>query len=368
MQGALYYPLIGVPDTAWWTRVMLYWDSVATIVPRAYVNNPARHLPYTLDLIQNGLLHQVLPEESGRDLGRNFENYLDRLSPREIDRRRAEYAKGNGTRIHRDKWLTYAAGLAEVESLGLANDLHGPEEWIWVEATTAAEFMAALALSLCESGGRRDGWRSQEMNSCETWVPTTDSPPAVSALLAGLVPVRNQNDAGPPIHLRVRGELQVAEVRSHLLERLLPVPDGRLSVDEILRFRRRHGGALPELRRFLESRIDEAISIPDPVLRARFMDRIDDEVNQRTEEAVCYLRASGIRRISQSSLLRIFKFIPGLKDPIETAQDLAQSLRRDAALETAPLAYLAFARATFAREQGYRVDPMTGRPLLESVL
>jgi len=98
------------------------------------------------------------------------------------------------------------------------------------------------------------------------------------------------------------------------------------------------------------------------------MDRIDDEVNQRTEEAVCYLRASGIRRISQSSLLRIFKFIPGLKDPIETAQDLAQSLRRDAALETAPLAYLAFARATFAREQGYRVDPMTGRPLLESVL
>lgn len=98
------------------------------------------------------------------------------------------------------------------------------------------------------------------------------------------------------------------------------------------------------------------------------MDRIEDEVNQRTEEAVGHLRASGIRRISQSTLLRVFKFIPGLKDPIETAQDLAQNLRRDAALEAAPLAYLAFAHATFAREQEYRVDPMTGRPLLESVL
>jgi hypothetical protein len=368
MQGALYYPFIGVPDTAWWTRVMLYWDSVATIVPRAYVNNPARHLPYTLALIQNGLLHQVLPEESGHGLGLNFGKYLDRLSSGEIDRRRAEYAKGNAARIHRDKWLTYSAGLVEVEHLGLANGLRDPEEWIWIEATTAAEFMAALALSLCESGGRREGWRSQEMNSCETWIPTTDSPPAVSALLAGLVPVRDQNEAGPAVRLRVRGELQVAEVRSRLLERLLPVPEGQLPVEEILRFRRKHGGALPELRRFLEAKIDEAMSIPDPVFRARFMDRIDDEVNQRTEEAVRYLRSSGVRRISQSSLLRVLKFIPGLKDPIETAQELAQNLRRDAALETAPLAYLAFARATFAREQEYRVDPMTGRPLLESIL
>lgn len=368
MQGALYYPFIGVPDTAWWTRVMLYWDSVATIVPRAYVENPTRHLPHTLALIENGLLHQVLPEESGHSLGQNFKNYLDRLRPREIDRRRSEYAKGNATRVHRDKWLTYSAGLAEVESLGLATRLGGREEWIWIEATTAAEFMAALALSLCESGGRRDGWRSQEMNSCETWVPTTDSPPAVSALLAGLAPVRDQNDAGPPIHLRVHGELQVAEVRSRLLERLLPVPEEPLPTNDILRFRRKHGGALPELRRFLESKIDEAMSIPDPVFRARFMDRIDDEVHQRTEEAIRYLHESGIRRISKSSILRVFKFIPGLKDPIETAQDLAQNLRRDAALEAAPLAYLAFARATFAPEQKYRVDPMTGRPLLELVL
>jgi hypothetical protein len=313
-------------------------------------------------------LYQVLPEESGHGLERNFENYLHRLRPQEIDRRRAEYAKGNATRIHRDKWLTYASGLAEVERLGLAKDLHEPEGWIWVEATTAAEFMAALALSLCESGGRRDGWRSQEMNSCETWVPTTDSPPALSALLVGLTPARDQNFGVPPVRLRVQGELQVVEVRSHLLERLLPVPEGRLSVDDILRFRQRHGEALPELRRFLEAKIDEAISIPDPVFRARFIDRLDDEVNQRTEEAVEYLRASGIRRVSQSTLLRVFKFIPGLRDPIETAQDLAQNLRRDATLEATPIAYLAFARATFAREQEYRVDPMTGRPLLESVL
>jgi hypothetical protein len=31
MQGALYFPYIGVPKTAWWTRTMLYWDNVATI-------------------------------------------------------------------------------------------------------------------------------------------------------------------------------------------------------------------------------------------------------------------------------------------------------------------------------------------------
>ncbi len=345
---------------------MLYWDSVATIVPSAYVHNPALHQPHTLALIRNGLLHQVLPDESGHTLGTNFQRYLNRLDSSEIDRRRAEYTKGNVTRIHRDKWLTYAAGLVEVKRLGLADMLRDPREWIWVEATTAAEFMAALALSLCESGGRRDGWRSQEMNSCETWVPTTDSPPAVSALLAGLVPVPNQDDVNSPIRLRVQGELRVADVRSRLLERLLPVPQDPLSEKEILRFRRRHGGALPELRRFLEAKIDEAMSIADPVFRGRFMDRIEDEVHQRTEEAIGYLRSSGIRRISPSSLLRVFKFIPGFKDPIETAQELAQNLRRDAALETAPLAYLAFARATFARDQEYRVNPTTGIPLLET--
>jgi hypothetical protein len=32
VQGALYFPYIGVPDTAWWTRTVLYWDHVATIV------------------------------------------------------------------------------------------------------------------------------------------------------------------------------------------------------------------------------------------------------------------------------------------------------------------------------------------------
>ena len=346
---------------------MLYWDSVATIVPRPYLDDPTRHPPYTLELIQNGLLYQVFPDESGHALQRNFENYLRRLDPTEIERRRSEYAKGNVTRLHRDKWLTYSSGLDEVERLGLASNLRDREEWIWVEAATAAEFMAALALSLCESAGRRGGWRSQEMNSCEKWVPTTDFPPALSALLAGLAPVRDHDVAGSPVHLRVRGELQVVEVRSHLLERLLPVPEHGLPIEDVLRFRRKHGGALPELRRFLETKIDEAISITDPVFRARFMDRIEDEVDQRTEEAVGYLNDSGIRRISQSTLLRVCKFIPGLKDPIETAQDLAQNLRRDAALEAAPLAYLAFAHATFAREQTYRLDPRTGRPLLESI-
>src|SRR5215510_8923818 len=78
VQGALYFPLIRVPDTAWWTRTMLYWDNVATIVPREFIGNPQLHRPYTLQLIRAGLLHQVFPDDAGSGLAIHFEAYLHR--------------------------------------------------------------------------------------------------------------------------------------------------------------------------------------------------------------------------------------------------------------------------------------------------
>src|SRR5690348_8532661 len=115
MQGALYFPFIGVPETAWWTRTLLYWDDVATIVPDSFLRMPDLHDPYTLELIQADLLYQASPHEAGESLGRNFRRFLNALPVREIDRRRQEFALGNVTRVHSDKWLTYMGGLEEVQ-------------------------------------------------------------------------------------------------------------------------------------------------------------------------------------------------------------------------------------------------------------
>ena len=124
MQGSLYFPFIEVPSTAWWTRVMLYWDNVGTIVPYAYIRSPELHDQYTLELIRAGLVLQVLPDDAGSSLGINFGRYLELLSGPEIDRRRRGFTAGNFTRVHSDKWLTYMGGLQKVQHLGLATPAH----------------------------------------------------------------------------------------------------------------------------------------------------------------------------------------------------------------------------------------------------
>lgn len=37
--AALYYPYIKVPESDWFTRVLLYWDVVGAIVPYEYVSS-----------------------------------------------------------------------------------------------------------------------------------------------------------------------------------------------------------------------------------------------------------------------------------------------------------------------------------------
>ncbi len=347
---------------------MLYWDNVGTIVPDPYIQDPELHSQYTLELIRAGLLHQVLPQNAGNSLEKNFGRYLHLLSGQEIDRRRRNFISGHTALVSRDKWLTYRGGLREIQRLGLA----APEtftksgSWIPVEAATAQEFMAALALSLCETAGVR-GWRSSDRNISEIWVPTTNRSGAIHALLAGLEPVPDDFFDAERSHIRIQGEMRAVEVRTHLMERLLPVPETTVPVSKLIEFRNKHGDLLPAFRRYLESKIDESLMIPDPILRSRFMDRIEDELLERSQEAEVYLQELGLERISRSSLLRILKFIPVLKDPIETAQDLAESLRTSQGLEAEPLAYLAFAHVTFTPPvQVYRVDPTTGRPLIEA--
>src|SRR5207244_3888431 len=104
--------------------------------------------------------------------------------------------------------MAYAGGLKEVASLGLAvsDNPWSRGGWILVEAATAAEFMAALALSLCESAGER-GWRYSDRDSAETWVPATDTPPAIRALMAGLEPVPTALAKPDRVHMRIRGEI-----------------------------------------------------------------------------------------------------------------------------------------------------------------
>ncbi|WP_203711427.1 DUF6236 family protein [Asanoa siamensis] len=238
------------------------------------------------------------------------------------------------------------------------------DDWIAVEQTTANEFMAALTLAVREELDRDH--RFNQPNQRMTWVPTTDLAEAVQALLAGLRAATPADDDAR-LRLRVSGELAAAEIRTELLRDLLPVPTEPLPASKIFEFRRKHGSLLPDLRRHLESKIDEALAIEDEILRFRLLDRVRDQLEDQVSEAETYLRELSLKRISRSSILKILTFVPFLKDPIEAGQDLAESARTNPAFDAEPLAYLAFARTAFAPGQRLVADDSARATLVEAL-
>jgi hypothetical protein len=57
----LYFPYIRVPGNEWFTRVLLYWDEVGSIVPSEYIYRPESLGTYMRELVQAQLVRQVLP-------------------------------------------------------------------------------------------------------------------------------------------------------------------------------------------------------------------------------------------------------------------------------------------------------------------
>jgi hypothetical protein len=159
----------------------------------------------------------------------------------------------------------------------------------------------------------------------------------------------------------------VSTLRTLVLADLLPVPDGPVPVDAVVRFRRRHGALLPQLRQHLEQRLEEALLVPDEDIRMRRLDRIIDDGRERIEQATAYLREAGLRRLTRSTLLSLVKLVPGVAGPVDAARDLAGAVQTQSGFEAEPLAYLAFAHERFAPRPEYAVDPHTGTPLAARV-
>jgi hypothetical protein len=174
------------------------------------------------------------------------------------------------------------------------------------------------------------------------WVPTTDIEMAAQALVDGL-----SLDGEDPLCLRIQGYQVTDDVRLGFLERFLPVPVEPVPVDSILSFRRKHGDLLPDLRRYLENEFDAVLTIGDPSLRQRHLDRLEDEMDQRLEQARAYMNETLQRRVGSSKLLRWAKAVPVVGNTAGAVQDVAESLVTQGEFETEPLAYLAFAHLEF---------------------
>jgi hypothetical protein len=59
--SVLYYPYNRVPDNDWFTRVLLYWDTVGSIVPHEHIGSPEKLGPHMHSLPTEGLMKQITP-------------------------------------------------------------------------------------------------------------------------------------------------------------------------------------------------------------------------------------------------------------------------------------------------------------------
>ena len=152
--NVLYFPTISVPGSAWFTRMLLYWDTVGTIIPAEFMHHPEKLGEQTRSLLEAELLTAVIPRMHLYKIpafDKSFAKYLENLGP-ELDRRRRSFDSGKTTEVHAEK-----VGAVEdvMRSFGLCRGCNDPHysQWYFVERKTASDFMAYLAASLRQTAG-----------------------------------------------------------------------------------------------------------------------------------------------------------------------------------------------------------------------
>jgi hypothetical protein len=321
MDGVVYYPYISVPESAWFTRAVLYWDTVGTIVPDEWTYTPERLGEYTRELVQRGIVTQLLPSYADlAGFARRFAEYVSNLQRDEVARRRTDFSAGVAEQIHRDK------GPPDVFLYLKGMDLCAEDgEWWRVERKTSSDYMAGLALALSIPGSnivQFDPWSRNSSAVPETvhMVPVTDQAHSLLPLLTGTVEV-------PHLALRERAEGQnmIGRVQAMVLEQLFPAPAIAVPPSEIERFRDRHSGLLSEFRRNLEQRVDEIFKLGTAWQRRRALDRLESEFQHAIREIEAYMAESRFGKVARSPWTALIGIIPGL-DRITAAAKAAADI------------------------------------------
>ena len=60
----IYFPYIRVPNNEWFTRTLLFWDNIGSIVPMEFMRNREQLGPYMNNLIKEKLVTPIIPAGS----------------------------------------------------------------------------------------------------------------------------------------------------------------------------------------------------------------------------------------------------------------------------------------------------------------
>jgi hypothetical protein len=225
---ALYFPYSRVPRSAWFTKVLLYWDHAESIVPEEHWS---RDEPYQLALVDAGLLKVLSPRKVLEDMSPEFvPSFLDALDRHPVHYDVPSMEPMYATKLPEDL-------LEELKKRGLAR----PERrGLWsVDVETGDAYMAYLA---CAVSVKRPGAS-----------PVTDHKEGLAML--GLPRPGEQRD-------------ELKRMRYSLINAALPAPSGTVGPAKLRKFKDKHGEALKACRAALDEELVTLAQISDPLLRS----------------------------------------------------------------------------------------------------
>lgn len=342
METALYFPYIEVPDSAWFTQILLYWNKAATIVPdeEGAKVGLSRNMR---ELNDNGLLDFIAPSYS---LPVRLEkNFLDFLQGHQLPHPPDD---GAYTPMHHEKMNDSI--IDALRERKLAKEKRDPfYGWYDVEETVANTYMAMLAAAIA---GERDA-------AGDPTTPTTDTPDLLSYM---------GSPGGTPQQIFDRLRYQVIA--------LLPVPAGPVPAADLVRFKKDYDQQLQHLRDELDRRIISVAGNPDENLRAREADILPRDIQREVKDlkeqmearrwpqivllgvggiaAVGLGVASGVVTAGASTLLlglAAGQAAASVGGAVYTAADLVNSPRFD---PSKPLAYAASVSALGRPKKGWK--------------
>ena len=253
MDTALYFPYISVPQGSWFTRVLLYWDGVASVVPRQLSDRDAELTPFMMELIKARLIRQVWPDQAQWENRGNFDEHflgmLDASGLPEADQ------PWRWTRMHQGKGTDYLFEQIVARGLGRWD---GGWEWCTMEERTAGLYMAYLVGSICRVEG--------------DLVPVTDVDDRLTRLARPAVNSKSELD----------------ELVSVTIRDVLPIPSAVIPLDELSRFKAENSEQLRNLRIHLNGKLADLVLIQDETVRsakiAEAQREIDESVKRLQEK------------------------------------------------------------------------------------
>lgn len=310
--GAIYFPSIDVPNSSWFSRTLLYWGEIASIVPYEYAVNPDKLDRHTQSLVQAGLVKQVFPDQYLNvipDHQQAFIDYLEQLGIAVIQRRRERFNKTVRYHVHLSKLgydlKEYLVGLEVAEKKG--------SQWIEMESTTALEYMAYLAAALGK-------------------IPSLNLTPLTN-YKANLSVFRSKAE---------QLDVDLDPIRYELLKEAFPAPAANVTAKDLAYFRDRHGNELPNFRNWVEQKITAVVACNDQSLRDKMLLETKEEIRLRTEEYKAYMNKFGWPDVIFGDLCAIASGanIPGAG----LVNAVYSAIRKKPPVVATPLAYAAYAQ------------------------